>query len=484
MNTTIFGRQEEREDLEQLYQRNQAEFVAVLGRKRIGKTYLIQKTFSDRIVFHHLGLSPDQLKGLSPRKKLEKQLLAFQVSLINQGYEDAPLPKDWLHAFTLLEMFLKRLDSNKRLLIFLDEIPWLDTPSSLFLTGLEYFWNSWACSQDRVMLVVTGSNVSWMEDRLLHNTGGLYGRVTRPIRLKPFTLHECEEYFKYRNIAMSRYDETVCYMVLGGIPYYLKYLDSSLSLPQNIDNLFFSESAPLKGEFDFLFSSIFTNAEKMKNIITALSEKSIGLTRSELAKRLTRSSGGRLSKDLNALIQSGFVEKYVPYLGSKRQEYYKLVDPFCLFYLRFFKEKQAAGANFFSSHFNSPSFSSWRGLAFENVCFCHIQEIKQALSIGGVSLKVYPYFQKEKDDNQGCLIDLVLDRNDNVISLCEAKFTSTLFEITKDYHLTLVTRRESIQKKVSAKKCVMNVFISTFGLKKNIYSSDFVSVVTLDDLFR
>lgn len=479
----IIGREKERAELLRLYEEKKPEFVAVFGRRRVGKTYLIDQTFGDKIVFRHAGLSPVELQKLPAKRRVEQQLLAFQISLINQGYEDAPLPKDWMHAFLLLEKFLEKIDNDKRLLIFLDELPWLDTDGSLFITALEFFWNSWACHQDRLMLIVAGSATSWMENELIHNKGGLYGRVTYQIRLKPFTLHECEEYYQYRKIEMSRYDATVCYTTLGGIPYYLNYLNPALSLPQNIDKIFFADTAPLKGEFDLLFSSIFTNPERMKSIITALNQKSVGLTRMELAAKLHLSSGGSLSKDLLSLLESGFVMKYVPFLGNKRQEYYKLIDPFCLFWLRFLADKRSGEGNFFATHFDSPAFSAWRGLAFENICFYHIPQIKNTLSIGGVSLQASPYFQKGDGKNQGLQIDLVLDRNDNVINLCEAKFTSLPFEIDKDYHSSLVSRKEAIQANVSPKKSVSNVLITTFGLKKNIYSSDFTNVITLDDLF-
>ena len=283
---SIIGREEERKNLLRLYGENKSEFVLVMGRKRVGKTFLINQTFQDRIVFRHIGLSPLALGKVSSKKKLQRQLIAFQVSLINPGFEDAPLPEDWMHAFLLLEKFLDRVDKDKRLLIFLDELTWLDTEGSLFITALEFFWNSWACHQDRVMLIGAGSATSWMENALIHNKGGLYGRITYQIHLNPFTLHECEEYYHYRRIEMSRYDATLCYMVLGGIPYYLNYLDASLSLPQNIDRILFADNAPLQGEFDLLFSSIFTNAGRMKDIISVLIEKSIGLTRMELTKKL------------------------------------------------------------------------------------------------------------------------------------------------------------------------------------------------------
>jgi len=481
---TIIGREEERATLLRLYEEKKPEFVAVFGRRRVGKTYLIDQTFNSKIVFRHAGLSPIELRKLPAKRRLEQQLMAFQVSLINQGYEDAPLPEDWMHAFLLLEKFLARVDEGQRLLVFLDELPWLDTEGSLFITALEFFWNSWACHQDRLMLVVAGSATSWMENELIHNKGGLYGRVTYQIRLKPFTLHECEEYYRFRKLEMSHYDAALCYMVFGGIPYYLNYLDSSLSLPQNVDKLLFAGTAPLKVEFDLLFSSIFTNSERMKDIVTTLSQKSIGFTRMELLDKLHLTSGGSLSRDLLSLIQSGFVMKYVPFLRSKREAYYKLIDPFCLFYLRFLKDLQGSETNFFSTHFDSAAFASWRGLAFENVCLCHIPQIKQALSIGGVASKASPYFQKGDEENRGLQIDLVLDRNDNVISLCEAKFTSLPFEISKEYHLTLLSRKEAIRKSVSPKKSVVNVLITTFGLKKNIYSSDFANVISLEDLFR
>ena len=477
------GRKNEIAELNRLYYSDKAELVAVYGRRRVGKTYLIDQTFKGKIKFRHAGLSPIEIDQLSGRSPLKKQLKHFYNSLILQGMKKSRCPEDWLDAFLMLEMFLESIDDGSRMVIFLDELPWLDTPKSGFITAFEGFWNTWACHRDNLMVIVCGSATSWIIDKLINNHGGLYNRVTYEIKLSPFTLRECEEYFKSQKIRISRYDITCAYMIVGGIPYYLSYFRPGKSLAQNIDLLFFSEGAKLKEEYDRLFSSIFTNSEMKKTIVGELSRKSCGFTRDEISVKTGYTAGGTLTEALSALIASDFIEKYVPFGMSKREEHYKLVDPFCIFYNRFVKNNDRLNETFWMPNHTSQSVAVWRGYAFENVCFRHIVQIKAALGISGVSTRQYAW-SKRKGETDGTQIDLIIERKDHVVNMCEIKFYSKEFSVDADYCEILSARKELLENELSDKTAIHNTLITTKGLKYNSYSSVFDNVITLEDLFR
>ena len=478
----MVGRRKEVAELNRLYDSDKSQLVAVYGRRRVGKTYLIDETFKRRITFRHAGLSPIESAENAVGSPLKIQLKHFYNSLLMHGMKKSKCPENWLDAFLLLEMFLESKENGSRQLVFLDELPWLDTQKSGFITAFEGFWNTWACHRDNLMVIVCGSATSWILDKLINNHGGLYNRVTYEIKLAPFSLLECEELFRSEKIKLSRYDIVQSYMITGGMPYYLNYFQKGMSLAQNVDQLFFTGGAKLRNEYERLFGSIFNNPEMMKAIIRLLSSRNAGYTRSEISEKTGYSAGGTLTGALNALIASDFVMKYVPFGFSKREEHYKLIDPFCMFYLKFVENQDSLNDSFWQHNLASQSVISWRGFAFENVCFNHINQIKSALGINGVSTKQSAW-SKRADDELGTQIDLIIERKDNIVNLCEIKFYGNEFTVNKDYHKVLINRQELLEKEISSKMIIHNTLITTYGLKYNEYSSDFDNVITLDDLF-
>lgn len=479
----MIGRNKEIKRLKDLYNSNEAELIAVYGRRRVGKTYLINETFKGQFTFRHAGLSPlemDELQGESP---LRKQLKHFYNSLLLHGMKKSRCPDNWLDAFLMLEMFLQERDKGQRMLLFLDELPWMDTQKSGFITAFEGFWNTWGCFHNNLMVIVCGSATSWITDRLINNHGGLYGRVTCEIKLSPFSLKECEEYFASKRIKISKYDIVQSYMIVGGIPYYLKYFEKGLSLAQNIDQMFFGPNAYLKTEYERLFTSAFNNPEMMKTIVEFLSNKNVGYTRNEIAEGTGITKGGTLSNALKALEASDFAIKYVPFASSKKETHYKLMDPFCIFYLRFIKEQEYLNDAFWQQNVTSQSIVSWRGFAFENVCLNHISQIKDALKIGGVITK-QSLWHKKPDDKDGTQIDLLIERKDNVVNMCEMKYYNKEFSSDKSYHSKIIERQSLLEDLIPRGMVVHSTLVTTYGLKYNEYSGDFDSVITVDDLFR
>lgn len=476
----MVGREREIRELNRLYNRKRADLVAIYGRRRVGKTFLIDETFGSRITFRHAGLSPaDQ----QPEGMLKAQLEHFYRSLKEQGMEKPEKPSSWMEAFYQLECFLKQKDNGERQLVFLDEMPWMDTPRSGFMQAFEGFWNNWACHRKNIMVIVCGSANSWILDNLINNHGGLYNRVTYEIKLSPFSLQECEQLFRENGVRFSRYDIAQSYMIFGGIPYYLEYIDAELSLAQNVDYLFFSRSAKLANEFVRLFDSIFDDSETARNIIRLLYTRNAGFTRSEIIENLQLPNGSRISRILNALTAGDFIIRYVPFGMSKRKVHYKLTDPFCLFWLHFLGEKTELTEDYWQQRVTSQSVVVWRGYAFENLCFNHIPQIKRALGISGVITSASAW-SKRSEDQEGTQIDLLLFRNDNVVNMCELKYYGNEFTVDLQYYKKILYRQELLLKDISAKYAVHSTLITTFGLKRNEYAGAFLKVVLLDDLFE
>ena len=474
----LIAREKEIEELNRLYDSDSAQLVAVYGRRRVGKTFLVSEVFKNRITFRHAGLFPaESVSG----NGLSQQLRHFYNSLRLHGMKGMECPKSWLDAFFELEMFLQEKDDGSRQVVFIDELPWLDTKRSGFITAFEGFWNTWGCHRHNLMVIVCGSATSWVMDKLINNHGGLYNRVTYEIRLSPFTLSECEKMFDAINVKLSRFDIVRSYMIVGGVPYYLKYFERGFSLSQNVDRLFFMRDAKLAYEFDRLFDSAFANPDLMKRIVRTLSTRGSGYTRKELTQKADiAKSGGTLTDALNALIVSDFIVKYTPFGNGKREARYRLTDPFCIFYLRFIEGKTSVNTHFWQEEQDSPAVVSWCGFAFENVCFQHIDQIKSALGITGISTRQSAYIKRGED---GMQIDLLIDRKDNVINLCDIKFTGKEYLVTKDYYRTLLGRRENLAEEISKNKIIHNTLITTYGLVYNEYSGIFDNTVTFDHLF-
>lgn len=478
----LIGRKHEVEELNRLYNSDKVQFVAVYGRRRVGKTFLVNQTFQQRIIFHHTGLSPLE-DGKKPT--LSDQLQAFHYSMLRSGlHESTPAPKSWLEAFFLLEKLLIEKDNGKRQVVFLDELPWMDTPKSGFLTAFESFWNGWASSRDNIMLVVCGSSSSWIVNNLINNPGGLYGRLTYEMKLSPFTLSECDAFFKSNGIVLSQRDVVQAYMAFGGIPYYLGYFEPGLSLAQNVDKILFAPNGPLVHEYDRLFQSLFTHGEEYQKIVTMLATRNYGFTRKEISEACGISMGGNLSLMLKTLIDSDFVISYTPIVQQRKSEYFRLCDPFCLFYLRFAHQKKGIDPHFWQNSQNLPSVASWRGVAFEQVCFNHIPQIKAALGVLGVVTQTSTLLSKGDQTHSGLQIDLLIERADNVINLCEIKYYNRPYTITRTERMVFEYKIDLLNEMKKFKKNIHFTLIAAEGLAVNENSSVVQKVITLYDLFR
>ena len=468
----MIGRTKEIEELNRLYESDESEFVAVYGRRRVGKTYLVRETFSDRFAFHHTGL---------PNATKHQQLVHFKESLVAAGAR-VKTPRNWFEAFHALREVVAR-SAFRRKVVFIDELPWMDTAKSDFLMALETFWNEWASARKDIVLIVCGSAAAWMVKNLFRNRGGLHNRVTARICLQPFTLGECEMFATDRGLGMSRADIAECYMALGGIPYYWRYLARGMSLAQNLDRLCFAVDAPLKGEFDELYSSLFRDAISYKKVVAALAKKKIGMTRLELIEALDISTTGRLSEILKTLEASGFIRSYRSYGAKKKNAIYQLTDPFTLFHFRFL-ETPSTDEHFWSSTLSSPAQAAWRGLAFERLCLLHLPQVRRALGVGSIHVEAYGWsFKGDETYPDGVQIDLVLERADNVINICEMKYSANVYAIDKAYDSALGRKIATFAGVTGTRKAIHLTLVTANGLLRNQYSGRVQSEVVLADLF-
>lgn len=476
---TVIGRKEEIRELNELYDSGRAEFLAIYGRRRVGKTFLVKEVLGNRLTFYHTGLSP--IDEESSKTSMKDQLLNFYFSMVRAGLNEQKKPTSWLEAFFMLENFLEDIDDGSRQVIFIDELPWMDTPKSGFLKAFEAFWNGWGSSRHNLMLVVCGSATTWMLNNIVNNHGGLYDRLTREIHLHPFTFGETKDFLQAKGIMLSTMDFAEAYMILGGIPYYLNYFRKGMSLGQNIDMLLFDRKARLANEFNRLFSSLFNNSEDYKSIVRLLAKKHIGYSRGEIAKLLDKKSGGGLTDMLTALENSGFIHHYQPLGNRKNDNLYQLCDPFCQFYISFVENN--TDHHFWQNSRNEGKIAAWRGMAFEELCTNHIDKIKDALKVGGVLSQESALTIKGNENEKGTQIDLVILRNDNIVNLCEMKFTTKPFVIDQEYHDLLLHRINLLRKYLKDdNKSIHLTFITSRGVKQNMYSGIIQNEVTLEDL--
>jgi AAA+ ATPase superfamily predicted ATPase len=415
----IAGRTSEKKTLQSLLASTESEFVAVYGRRRVGKTFLIRETFKNKLTFHHTGLA---------NSDIQTQLRNFNATLQKQGNMPYPRVGNWFEAFGQLIHLLENSKKGKKV-VFLDELPWMDTPRSAFISALEHFWNSWAVSRGDILLIVCGSATSWMINKLIKNRGGLHNRLTRRMLIEPFTLGECEEFYKLNHIVMNRHQMVESYMIFGGIPYYLSLMEKGLSLPQNVDAMCFTKQGALNDEFNSLYASLFKHSENHIKIVSELSKKNKGLTRSEIIKTTKLPDGGGLSKTLEELEQCGFINKYNAFEKKSKNIIYRLVDFYTLFYFNFIQNNRYNDEHFWSNFTENAKHRAWSGYAFEQVCMLHIKQIKHKLGISGVLTKIASW--QSSNPKEGAQIDLLIDRNDSVINVCEIKYANSTFAIDK-----------------------------------------------------
>lgn len=470
----LVGRKTENEQLDFIMESQEAEFVVVYGRRRVGKTFLVNTYFNNNYTFKVTGLA---------KKDKRKQLANFAESLkmfgnSNQKYK----PKTWYEAFNMLRDVLESKKDRGKRIVFIDELPWMDTRGSNLVSALEHFWNDWAVTQNDIVLIVCGSATSWITKKILKNKGGLHNRVTQKIYLHPFCLTECKEYLVSRNIVLDDKEIAECYMVMGGIPYYLKNIRRGRSLAQNIDEMFFTEKGSLDGEFAALYASLFEKSDNYIKVVEALSTKNKGLTREEILSQSKLTNNGHFTQILQDLIDCEFIRCYKGYGKTVRQSIYQLIDPFTLFYFKFIKKNGVSDKAFWQYQLGTRTHTTWAGLAFEMLCLNHRRQIEKRLGISGIQTSVYSW-TAAVDAKEGAQIDLIIKRADRIINVCEMKYYDDLYAMKRKDKEDMERRLRSFKSENAIKGALHPILVTTYGLHSNEYSRIFQQTVTLQDLF-
>jgi AAA+ ATPase superfamily predicted ATPase len=471
----LVGRKKEIQQIANIVKNSKSDFLAIYGRRRVGKTFLIREFFNYQFDFHISGLA---------HANTQQQLFNFHTTLSTQSslyFEKEP--GNWLIAFQRLIQHLELLEHKKKKVVFIDELPWFDTKSSDFMMGLEHFWNSWASARKDILLIVCGSAASWMLNNLINNTGGLHNRVTQKMKIEPFCLEEVKQMLENKNCVLDNYQIIQLYMAMGGIPYYLDMIQPQLSAAQNIQEMFFNKNGMLKNEFFNLYRSLFKKHKTYEKLVEILAKKTYGMPRGEIVKHAGIKSGGTLTKILADLEESGFIGAYRSLDGKNKNIIYRLSDYYTLFYLKFIKDKQYTGNHVWINLIDNPSHRAWQAFTFEQVCLDHAEQIKKALGIHGMLSDVSAW--RGSIDKESVQIDLLIDRRDQVINVCEVKYSIDKVIIDKDYAEKLRKKINILKEVTQTKKSVFLTLISTYGLHANKYTSSLVqNEVTMDALFK
>ncbi len=469
----LVGRERECRELERVMGSDRSEFVIVYGRRRVGKTFLVDQYFQGHYDFMFVG---------GHNLSRQRQLASFSRALKKFSGAASDKFSDWFDAFYALEDYLESLDSDRKKVVFIDEMPWIDTQKSDFVSALENFWNGWAARRCDIVLVASGSATSWMVDNLIENQGGLHARITSSIYIRPFTLHETEEYLKMKHCKWDRYQMLQCYMVFGGIPFYLSLINPGESLVQNVDRLFFSQGGIMRSEFDELYNALFSNADLYINVVKSLAGHHEGMSREELSKAVGL-NGGTLTRVLTNLERCDFISRSRNFGYKTKDTIYRLVDFYTLFYYRFVMTDTSGDERWWAHNFESRHVSTWQGLTFELVCLMHIDCIKQKLGISGMATEISSWRKAATDGQKGGQIDLVIKRADRIIHLCEMKFSKSEYRITEAYEQLLRQRMELFQSSTKTKFSLVITFVTTYGVADGLHHSLVHSEVTMDDLF-
>ena len=473
MKQVIVGRKKELAQIGQYYNSGKAEFIAVYGRRRVGKTYLIRQYFRNQFAF--------DMTGVMEGSKAE-QMTAFHTALKIYGYTGKK-NQNWIDAFFALRQLLEsQMEPGKRCVIFIDELPCLDTQKAGFVNALGHFWNNWANWQPEIMLIVCGSATSWMVRNVIDNHGGLHDRITHEIHLHPFTLGETEEFFANNGFVWNRLSIIQAYMAIGGVPYYMSLFERTDSPATGLDRLFFSGNAELKKEYRRLFSSLFKNPQPYLEIVSLLAKHSKGLTREEISSKLHTSNNGKLGDMLTDLVYCDFLRKCN--VREKKVKansaIYQLVDFYTIFY-NTFAGRNIVEEHFWTRHVNAPEITAWYGLAFERICKAHMPQIKSALGIASVSAEFYTW--KTNRIENGAQIDVIIDRADNTINLCEVKYCEDLYSLDKEEYLKIQNRISAFKEVTGTRSSIIPTMITTFGMKEGMYSDQIIARVDMEALF-
>jgi hypothetical protein len=464
----VIGRNAQLVAIKEILDHSKSSMVAVTGRRRVGKTFLIDQSLKSHMSFRMTGIQ---------NGSMNEQLVNFNEKL--KEYSGAPFlstPSNWLEAFSTLKRFLDSLPASDKKVLFFDEVPWIHTARSGFLEKLAHLWNDHLSKEENYIVVLCGSATSWINKNVIMAKGGLHNRITQVLKVEPFTLSESGLFLKSRGIRLSDQDLSKIYMAMGGVPYYLEHIKKGESAAVAIERLCFESHGLLRSEYNYLYKALFSNAQDHESIVGVLAQSQGGISREEIIKRSGVQSGGPYNRAMDDLIISGFVSEENLYGRKKRGSLYRLTDEYSIFYHRFIKNNKKYIKGMWQQMASSQSYKIWTGYAFESICFKHIDALKSAMGIGAVYTEISSMRVIGNKNRKGFQVDLIIDRKDDTINLCEVKYYSGPYTITKAYAKQLVERRQQFIEHTGTRKQVFITFITNYGLNENEYSREVVDL--------
>lgn len=472
----MVGRKAQTETMADLLSLKKSYFVAVTGRRRVGKTYLIDQVYKDNICFRVTGIQDGNQK---------EQIVNFVQKIAeHSNIPIVSMPQNWQQVFILLKKHLETLPKNRKQVLFIDELPWMATIRSGFIQLLAHLWNDYLSKEKHFILAICGSATSWISKKIISDKGGFHNRITHHIQLPPFTLEETRAFLLNNKIKLV--DSEICelYMALGGIPYYLELIRKGESATEAIDRLCFADGGLLKKEYEHLYKALFNQSANHEAIVSVLGKSKSGLGRTELSKKSKVATGGPFTRTMEDLVLSGFVAEQHPYGKTKQGMIYRLTDEFSVFYHRFISKHKKAVSGIWQEISKTQPYKIWLGFAFEALCMRHLPQIKRALSIANVYTEVSSFYKLAEAENEGIQIDILLDRADKTINICECKYYNEPFELSKQYSELLNKRKELFKQYTKTKKNLFTTLITNQPINKNdYYYATLDKVVTLDELF-
>ncbi len=470
----MVGRQQQTQQINELINSPKSEFIGVLGRRRVGKTFLIDSVLGEYFCFQMTGIQ-DQ----STAEQLEN--FNRKLFLYSKAAYQSTAPKNWGEAFFQLRMYLDTLPKKKKQVIFLDELPWISTSNSGFLQQLAHLWNDYLSKHQHFILVVCGSASSWIKKHITNDKGGLHNRLTATIHLEPFTLAETKAFLYAKNIKLTHQEIAKIYMAMGGIPYYLDDIKRGETATKAIERMCFEENGRLTNEYNNLYKALFYNATHHELIVSALAGSQKGMLRSEILAKTKIQDGGPFTRAMIDLLDCGFVGTLSQFGQKKREEVYRLRDEYTAFYHRFIKLQKRYESGMWALQASSQNYKIWLGYAFELLVHRHIDKVRSKLGISGIYSEIATLYQNETLPMQ---IDLLINRKDNAVNFCEIKHYESGFVFDKKKHKEITQKLQLFKQILGKRKQVFYTFISNQEAVQNEYSLELIdNVVLLDDLF-
>jgi hypothetical protein len=415
----FLGREGELNRLSRLKRLKKASLVVIKGRRRVGKSTLVQEFAKGKRFISLSGLPPSPGMGAQRQREEFAGQVCSQLKLPRVDFST------WSDAFRFLGMHIR----DQELIVLFDEISWMGGLDPGFLGSLKTWWDQEGCAMQGLVLILCGSISTWIEKNILHSTG-FVGRITLVLHVQPLSLPESVLFLRKKGFLGSTYEMLKILSVTGGIPWYLDLIDPKESADQNIYELCFEPASQLINEFQTIFHDLFERkGESYRKILQTLIE---GMkTQSQIREMLQKEEGGTLSEQLKNLVAAGFVSEHYQWSLKKgtlgKQKLYRLSDCFLRFQLKYvepYRDLIAQGSYKKAATGKLPGWDAIMGFQLESLLLMNREFVFQSLGLDpSIVVRDNPYIQVATGRRRGCQIDYLIQTKMNSLILCEFKFS-------------------------------------------------------------